>query len=115
LSPWFGAASLPTRHHLQCLSWHCALQAVGFFIAKFLAHQLVQNAAHFGDAAAALVRVTGASLATINATIAARARMPLIFASIFPFYRSTASRLQNRPALLALNEDFAVHCNPVGV
>jgi hypothetical protein len=63
------------------LSWHLSLQAVVFFIAKFFAHQLVQNATHRGEAAAAFVAVIGAPIVAINPTIAASARIPLIFAS----------------------------------
>jgi hypothetical protein len=59
------------RRHLQCFSWHCWLHAAGFFIEKFLAHQLLQDATQCGEAATALV--TGASIATIITAIAIRA------------------------------------------
>jgi hypothetical protein len=39
------------------LSWHCWLHAVEFFMAKFLAHQLSQKAAHLAEAATASVAV----------------------------------------------------------
>ena len=60
------------RGHLQCFSWHCWLHAAGFFIEKFLAHQLLQDATQCGEAAAAFVPVTGASIATIITAIAIR-------------------------------------------
>jgi hypothetical protein len=61
------------------LSWHLSLQAVVFFIAKFFTHQLVQNATHFGDAAAARVTVMGVLIATIETAITASARLRAIF------------------------------------
>lgn len=66
------------RHHLQCFTWHCWLHAAGFFMAKFLAHQLLQNATHRDEAAAAFVPVTGASIAAIMTTVVIRARTHFI-------------------------------------
>lgn len=74
----FSDCFVPAQHHLQCLSWHWALQAAGFFIAKFLAHQLLQNATHFGEPANALVCAAATSIATISVTIHNSARQLLI-------------------------------------
>jgi len=51
-------------------------------MAKFLAHQPLQNATHRGEAASAFVPVTGASIAAMIATIAIRARALFIVSSI---------------------------------
>jgi len=70
------------RRHLHCFSWHCWLHAAGFFMAKFLAHQLLQDATQCGEAAAAFVPVTGASIATIITAIAIRASALFMVPSI---------------------------------
>lgn len=83
---------LPSRHHLQCLSWHCSLQAVGFILAAFCAHQLLQPAMHRALAARACSPVTSVSTNRIEATIAISATVLFIFASSFPKGRIRLAR-----------------------
>jgi hypothetical protein len=74
----FGFAEHNARRfrYLQCFSWHCWLHAAEFFIAKFLAHQLSQPAAHRADAA--LAWLNGTVVANINATMAITFILPSI-------------------------------------